>query len=133
MMTPRKILLAEDDVDDQNIFYDFLHHRPDVILMPVVENGVALWESLEQINNADDLPDFIIVDQNMPKKNGLQTLQLLKATARYSHIPVMVYSTYTDQQLIDASTQMGASAVMSKPITKEEYNKMMDAFLGVIE
>jgi len=34
-MSPKKILLAEDDVDDQKLFYDFLRHRQDIILMPV--------------------------------------------------------------------------------------------------
>jgi CheY-like chemotaxis protein len=65
----------------------------------------------------------------MPKKNGLQTLQLLKESERYIHIPVMIYSTYTDEQLKKNSFQLGASAVVTKPTSKEEYNKMMDIFL----
>ena len=128
-MSPKKILLAEDDVDDQKLFYDFLRHRQDIILMPVAENGVHLFDSLEKITSSDDLPDLIILDQNMPKKSGLQTLQLLKNTNRYAHIPVMVYSTYTDRQLIETSSEMGAFLVASKPVTKDGYDEMINCFL----
>ncbi|HVG40384.1 MAG TPA: response regulator [Chitinophagaceae bacterium] len=127
-----KILLAEDDVDDQSLFHEFLHHRADIALMPVAENGVILIETLEQISNDEHLPQLIILDQNMPKRNGLQTLQLLKANNRYAHIPVMMYSTYTDQQLINKGSQMGAAVITSKPITKDGYNQMIDSFLEAI-
>jgi CheY-like chemotaxis protein len=131
-MTPKKVLLAEDDSDDQQIFYDFLYHRTDLHLLPVAENGVALFHFLESVCSAGELPDLIILDQNMPKRNGLQTLRMLKEDPRYAAIPVMVYSTYTDQQLIDACLEVGASAVMTKPITKEGYEEMIDAFLKVV-
>ena len=131
-MSPKKILLAEDDIDDQKLFCDFLNHREDIVLMPVVENGVHLFDSLEKIASAEDLPDLIILDQNMPKRSGLQTLQLLKTTNRYAHIPVMVYSTYTDDQLIKISSEMGAFSVASKPVTKDGYDEMINCFLKVL-
>jgi CheY-like chemotaxis protein len=131
-MARKKVLLAEDDLDDQHFFYDFLQDRKDIILMDAVENGVVLFNSLEKIADTTELPDLIILDQNMPKRNGLQTLQLLKNTHRYNHIPVMVYSTYTDEQLKTNSLKMGATEVLPKPITKEEYNEMMDIFLKSI-
>ena len=96
--------------------------------MPIVENGIALVELLEKLNTDDELPDFIILDQNMPKRNGLQTLQILKKQSRYAHIPVMIYSTYTDDQLIKKGTELGASMVMTKPLTKEGYDELVNAF-----
>lgn len=132
-MTPKKLLLAEDDVDDQQLFLDFLQNRSDIFIMAIVENGVDLFHSLEQILNEESLPDLIILDQNMPKRNGLQTLQLLKQSDRYTHIPVMVYSTYTDSELVKNSIDLGASIVVAKPITKEGYHKMIDAFLEVFQ
>jgi CheY-like chemotaxis protein len=81
-MAPKRILLAEDDADDQMLFSDFLFHRSDILLMPIAENGSALSDSLENIADPGDLSDIIILDQNMPKKNGVQTLQLLKASDR---------------------------------------------------
>jgi CheY-like chemotaxis protein len=128
-MAPKKLLLAEDDGDDQQLFRDFLVHRRDVTLMPIAENGVELLAALELIKHANDLPSIIILDHNMPRLNGLQTLQILKREKRYSHIPVIVYSTYVDDDLIRESTDKGAFKVVSKPFTKEGYHSMIDEFV----
>ena len=121
-----RILVAEDDEDDQRLFHDFLHHRNDIILMPIAEDGEELIEELERIPEHTQLPDLIILDQNMPKRNGTQTLQILKQDSRYCHIPVCIYSTYADDTLVKICTQMGACTVISKPITQDGYNRMMD-------
>jgi len=130
-MLKKRILVAEDDEDDQRLFHDFLHHRNDIILMPIAEDGEELIDGLEQIREHNQLPDLIILDQNMPKRNGIQTLQILKQDSRYSHIPVCVYSTYADDTLVKICTEMGACVVISKPITKDGYNRMMDELFSV--
>ena len=131
-MKPKKILLAEDDLDDQILFHDFLFHRSDIELMSVVENGEELLDTLETITDTGHLPDLIILDQNMPKKNGIQTLQVLKKADRYAEINVVIYSTYADQQLLSEAMRNGASKVVSKPITKEGYGLMMDDLLKLV-
>jgi CheY-like chemotaxis protein len=131
-MKRKKVLLAEDDLDDQQLFYDFLNHRSDIHLLPMVENGVELFHMLNMIAYDDALPQIIVLDHNMPKRNGFQTLELLKAAPRFQNIPVMIYSTYIDQQLKNACYRKGASAVVTKPITKEDYNKMVEMFLSFI-
>lgn len=128
-VSPKKILLAEDDRDDQKLFFDFLKHRTDIVLLPVADNGIILFDLLASIQDSAGLPDLIILDHNMPRRNGLQTLQLLKDTERYAHIPVVIYSTYIDKQLIDACTAKGACSVLPKPITKEGYSEMIDTVL----
>ncbi|MFL5808658.1 MAG: response regulator [Flavisolibacter sp.] len=128
-MLPKKVLLAEDDVDDQKLFYEFLRHRPDIILLPAAENGEDLLHSLKMIADDGHLPDLIILDQNMPKRNGVQTLQILKVDDRYRNIPVVIYSTYADKQLIEHASKNGAHKVAFKPITREEYHQMMDDLL----
>jgi CheY-like chemotaxis protein len=60
--------------------------------------------------------------------NQLQALELLKTDTRYAHIPVSIYSTYTDQDLIQKGLAPGACDVVSKPISKEGYNEMVDGF-----
>src|SRR5687768_499544 len=95
---PKKILLAEDDPDDRGFFFEFLEHRRDLLLLPPVENGEEVFEFLEKAQNGN-FPDLIILDQNMPKCNGLQTLAILKNNSHYENIPVFVYSTYTDDYL----------------------------------
>ena len=130
-MTPapskKTILVAEDDEDDQAFFSEFLKHRHDVSLLPIAENGEELIHQLERLYTTQAfLPDFIILDQNMPKRSGLQTLEYLKSHPRYMQIPVMLYSTYTDKALIEKGAELGACKVVAKPITTDGYNKMIE-------
>lgn len=130
-MTTRRILLAEDDLDDQKLFCEFLSDRHDIVLLPVAENGVELLETLEKAAGKD-LPDLIILDQNMPKSNGLQTLAALKNDDRYAHVPVIIYSTYADENLISNSKTAGAALIVEKPVSKEGYNEMIETILKAV-
>jgi CheY-like chemotaxis protein len=129
MSAPKKVLLAEDDKDDQIFFGIFLNDRVDIDLLPAVMNGAELIDSLQV---ATALPDLIILDQNMPKLNGLQTLQYLKSDPRYSSIPVILYSTYIDENLVNDGLQAGAAYVVSKPTDKPGYNRMIEEILEVV-
>jgi CheY-like chemotaxis protein len=128
---PKKILLAEDDPDDRGFFFEFLEHRSDLLILPPVENGEEVFEFLEKAQDGT-FPDLIILDQNMPKCNGLQTLAILKNNSDYENIPVFVYSTYTDDYLVERSMQLGARSVLEKPYSPEGYQKMIDAILNLI-
>jgi CheY-like chemotaxis protein len=127
----KKILLAEDDPDDVGFFFDFLSDRPDLLLLPPVANGEEVFNYLQKAHNGT-FPDLIILDQNMPKCNGLQTLAILKKDTHYEKIPVFVYSTYTDAYLVKQSIQLGARSVLEKPVSVEGYHKMINDILGLI-
>lgn len=122
--------MAEDDQDDQALFQEFLKSQDDITIVPMAENGEVLLAQLEKVTDKNDLPDLIILDQNMPKKGGLQTLKALKEDGRYSHIPVAIYSTYTDDRLVQEGTKAGACIVLTKPVTKEDYNNMIKQMLS---
>jgi CheY-like chemotaxis protein len=130
-MNSRKILLAEDDSDDQKLFCEFLSHRTDIVLMPVAENGAEALEILDSTAE-EELPDLIILDQNMPKSNGLQTLATLKANRRYAHLPVTIYSTYADESLVTNSMAAGAVLVIAKPLSRKGYDEMINTILSAI-
>jgi CheY-like chemotaxis protein len=128
---PKKILLAEDDPDDVGFFFLYLKDRADLLLLPPVENGEEVVEYLKKAHNGS-FPDLIILDQNMPKCNGLQTLAILKNNTHFENIPVFVYSTYTDAYLVKQSIQLGARSVLEKPFSLEGYHKMIDNILDLI-
>ena len=132
MSRPKKILLADDDIDDRMLFESAYKKRNDIIILPSALNGVEVIQRLENTLDPANLPDLIILDQNMPKLTGKQTLSLLKSDQRYAHIPVCVCSTYADHHLTVDCLKLGAYVVFSKPITDMEYQKMMDDFLGHI-
>ncbi len=124
-----KVILADDDADDRDLFELFYETRSDIKLLPSVENGIELIDCLKKMTAVDDLPDLIVLYQNMPKMNGKQTLQFLKSDKRFAHIPTVVYSTYTDSNLISECIRLGANHVALKPMDNEGYQKMMDDFL----
>lgn len=131
-MSRIKILLAEDDADDMEMFSTFLNGRNDVRLFAFAENGLEVIETLAAIKEPAALPDIILLDQNMPKQNGLQTLKLLKEHLAYSSIPVFIYSTYADNALQEHGVQAGAIQVFSKPYTIQGYTEMLERMLSVI-
>lgn len=127
-----RVLLVEDDSDDRDLFVTFFSGRDDILLIPAVGNGLELIDYLKKLPSDADLPDLIILDQNMPLMNGKQTLQFLKSHPRFAGIPVVIYSTYTDSNLIIDCKKLGASMVAVKPIAEEGYKKMMNDFLELI-
>ncbi|RRB00825.1 response regulator [Larkinella rosea] len=127
----KKILLAEDDVDDRDFFADFLGDRTDIRLLPGLTTGVEVIEYLNGVSLSELLPDVIILDQNMPKLTGLETLSYIRSNERFSRIHVVIYSTYVGQELVDECLKRGGSLVKSKPVSKDGYNMMMDEILAV--
>lgn len=131
-MLKKKVLLADDDADDREMFGDILLTNEKATLIHSVEDGKALLAWLQTVEQDADLPDLIVLDQNMPKLNGLQTLEVLKANDRYHGIPVVLFSTYANEKLIRQCQELGASTVFTKPSTFDEYEQMVDVFVDLI-
>lgn len=126
----KRILLAEDDVDDSVLFEEvFSSLPPDEYALYTVDNGEEVIAFLNRINDPLLLPDLIILDQNMPLKNGKETLIYLKSVDFYRHIPVIIYSTYNDKNFIEECENLGVNAVVSKPDSYAGYIKMINTFL----
>lgn len=132
-MAVTKVLLVEDDPDDRELFVNFFEDRNDIILLPSVGNGLELIEYLQSAVNDDEKPDLIVLDHNMPKMNGKQTLEYLMKHEQWSKIPTVIYSTYTDTNLIVDCKKLNARVVASKPIDGDGYHKMMNDFLEAVK
>jgi CheY-like chemotaxis protein len=76
-----------------------------------------------------DLPGMIILDQNMPRMTGKESLIYLKENDRYKHIPTIVYSTYQVKDFYQECLQLGAEDVVAKPDTMQAYREMIEQFL----
>lgn len=125
----RKILLADDDGDDRLIFTQvFELLGSDKAKLSIVENGLEVIDFLEKIA-ADELPDLIILDHNMPKMKGKQALHYIKSNERYRNINVIIYSTYNDSPFVEECGKLGAASIEVKPSSYEEYVSMVQRFL----
>jgi CheY-like chemotaxis protein len=128
----KKVLLADDDADDREIFVRVLDKKADVQLIQSVENGREVIDYLNGLPSPEQLPHLIILDHNMPKMNGTETLGKLKSDKRYSEIHVVIYSTYSDNRMKEICEQLGASMVLAKPASMKEYEAIIDRFLGLV-
>jgi CheY-like chemotaxis protein len=131
MIQKKTVLLADDDIDDREMFEEILSGNEQVQLAGSVENGQELLGFLVNLDS-QTLPDLIVLDHNMPKLNGLQTLDALKKSHKYQHIPVVIFSTYCDNKLLTECTNLGAAMVFTKPSSFDEYEDMITTFLEII-
>lgn len=127
-MKEKKILLVDDDMDDRLIFADLLRVADPNTRLSFAENGLDMFTVLEQTNEPD-LPDMIILDQNMPRLTGKESLILLKGNNRYRHIPTFIYSTYQVRDFFRECLDLGAQDVVAKPDTMQAYREMIEHFL----
>ena len=131
-MEMKKILLADDDADDREIIERVLGGKNDISLLQSVENGREVIDYLNKVSSFNELPDLIILDHNMPRMNGMETLEILKGTPRYEGIPVVIYSTYSDSRIMEKCIFLGAAMVVSKPFTILEYEATINQFVQLL-
>lgn len=100
------ILLADDDPDDRMFFREALDDLLVSATLNVVSNGVELMKYLE--NNIHQLPDVLFLDLNMPSKSGSECLSEIKNHENFSEIPVIIYSTSANPDVMEMLYNMGA-------------------------
>jgi CheY-like chemotaxis protein len=100
-----RILLIDDDRDDQAIFCEAVKTISPHALCDLADNGK---EGLQLLNSYDTLPNVIFLDINMPIMDGRQTLRSIKQTPGLASLPVIMYSTSSHQLEIDEFRVMGA-------------------------
>ena len=124
----KKIMLAEDDEDDKWIFTEIMKEltADGTIRFNAVDNGLQIMQALE---NNPELPDLVILDQNMPQLNGKETLELIKKNDRFNHIPVVIYSTYNDSRISKECVTIGATQIITKPDTFEGFRDMIETLV----
>jgi CheY-like chemotaxis protein len=128
MIKYKKILLVDDDLDDRLIFEEILLEMDDESLLVYAENGLEMVALLDKTKE-EDLPDMIILDQNMPKMTGKESLVFLKENPRYQAIPAIIYSTYQVKDFYHECLLLGAQDVVAKPDSLQSYRDMIEQFL----
>jgi len=110
------ILIAEDDADDRFLLSAAFEENGFTDKLHFVENGVELLEFLQNTpEGAEQLPNFILLDLNMPKKDGREVLKELKQSNRFRKIPVIIFSTTNNEQEMKRCYDLGANSYITKP------------------
>jgi len=113
------IYIVDDDNDDREILRDaFMSVLPQHQYV-LLENGERLLEELEN-NGVDHHPTLILLDLNMPGKDGRETLKEIKSSKKFFHIPTLIFTTSSSQRDKKQAYESGANCFISKPDTFEK-------------
>lgn len=127
---PVVILMADDDEDDRLLARDALEESRVANDLHFVCDGVELLEYLRRQGQYVDpqsspTPGVILLDLNMPRKNGREALEEIKADPALRRIPVIIMTTSQAEEDIVRSYDLGAASFITKPITFEGLVKVM--------
>lgn len=118
----KRIILAEDDADDADIFMDTLADIANDVKVEVFSNGQILLEALQ---STKDFPDIIFLDLNMPVKNGFQCLEEIKNTKRWNNVKVVILSTSSHPEQIKTAYDLGADLYLTKSTSYSEFRNTL--------
>ena len=118
------ILMAEDDPDDRLLVEEAFKDNRLSNKLYFVEDGERLMDYLRMRGKFSDpkqapRPGMILLDLNMPKKDGREALLEIKADPKLRKIPIIVLTTSKNEEDIVRSYDLGASSYIAKPVTFE--------------
>jgi CheY-like chemotaxis protein len=116
------VLMAEDDEDDRLLTKEALEENRLVNDLRFVEDGEELLDYLNRRGPYAERarsprPGLILLDLNMPRKDGREALQEIKGDPRLRAIPVVILTTSKADEDIHRSYELGANSYITKPVT----------------
>ena len=125
---PPIFLIAEDDPDDRLWIKEALIETHATVEMRFVEDGEELMDFLYhrgkyKSTSTLSFPGLILLDLNMPKKDGREALKEIKSDPRLRHIPIIILTTSKAEEDIFRTYNLGANSVILKPVT---YSGLID-------
>lgn len=120
--------MIDDDIDDHEVFEMALQKIEGDFNFIVAHDGE---EGLQKLRRNDSfIPDFIFLDINMPRMDGMQCLPEIRKLKHLQHSRIIMYSTTNDEKVRQASQQLGADAFMVKP---SKLNLLINDLTSIIE
>lgn len=129
---PIVFLMADDDADDRMLTKEALEESRVLNELRFVEDGEELMDYLGRrgkFSNPDDSPrpSVILLDLNMPKKDGREALKEIKADPNLRRIPVVILTTSKSEEDIYRTYDLGASSYITKPVSFDGLVDLMKA------
>lgn len=127
---PITILMADDDPDDRLLTQEALEESNLANELYFVEDGEELLDYLQhrgKYTGPEEAPrpDLILLDLNMPKKDGREALQEVKTNPNLRQIPIVILTTSKTEEDIYHTYDLGASSFITKPVTFEALVDMV--------
>lgn len=126
------ILVADDDADDRFLLENAFKEEKITNAVLYFKDGVELIDHLtRKVTETEEeltIPGLILLDLNMPRKDGRQVLKEIKNNPRLRFIPVLVFTTSEAEKDIEESYQLGANSYIVKP---NDYTKLTDLIKAI--
>ena len=119
-MKPIKLLLVDDDEDDRELISAVVNECSDPVEIKELADGSYVLDYLDSCKE-HQLPHLIILDLNMPRKNGFEVIEEVKAHVKYYTIPLFVLTTSSTGKEKNTALQLGATDFLTKPLRFEEW------------
>lgn len=122
-----RILMVDDDEEDRELLQDVFEELGYGRLIHLEENGEQALAYLNGLGGME-LPCLIVLDLNMPRLGGRQTLQYIKAQPNLRHITVVIFSTSLNPMEKEECLALGAHSYVVKPVTYHEAIQIAQEF-----
>lgn len=124
------ILMADDDADDRMLAVEALEESRVINDFRCVADGVELLDYLQRRGKFADpatspRPGLILLDLNMPRKDGREALTAIKADPELRRIPVVVLTTSKAEEDVFSTYDLGVSSYIAKPVTFQGLVEVM--------
>ncbi len=128
------ILMADDDEDDCLLIGLACEGNPVIANLRFVYNGEELLDYLDACRERgprDDLrlPDLILLDLNMPKKDGRVVLRQIKENAHYRSIGIVIFTTSSREEDMAICNSLGADLFLTKPHTLDGFKDVINTLV----
>ncbi len=124
---PITVLLVEDDDEDIFLIKDAMEKSKLTVHLDVVRNGEEALQSLRRQGSyaTTTPPDLILLDLNIPKKNGWEVLQEIKKDETLKIFPVTILTTSNQDPDIQRAYALGANSYVTKPVGLQEFHRVV--------
>lgn len=122
-MSPKKILIVEDDTDQRLAIS--IRLKANQYTSIFAGDGVSALSAVQR-----ELPDLIVLDLGLPGGDGFTVLERIRKIPRLAGIPVIVLTARTPQVARERSLELGAAAFFEKPVDSREFVATIRAVLG---
>ena len=124
---PVEILLVEDDVGDVELTREALIDSKLAVNLHVVKDGIEAMAYLRRSGAFTDAiaPDLVLLDLNLPRKDGREVLQDIKGDPQLKRMPVIVLTTSDTEEDIVRSYNLGVNCYVQKPVGMEEFIRIV--------
>ena len=126
-MSPIQVLLVEDNPGDARLAREALADSKLKLEVIEAHDGEAAIEILRNAHSVSGgrLPDLILLDLNLPRKDGREVLAEIKNSPEWKHIPVVVLTSSKAEEDILATYQLHANSYISKPIDLSQMQRVV--------